>query len=171
MAADLESIYLGMRRSLMATALRVVRDPQIAEDLAQESYLRVRRAMEKGPVEHVEAFLHRTAHNLALDYLRKNRTRGHVETMDAADPSALDVADATPSAEERMIQADRLRHVEDLLTQLPDRARRVWLLSRVEGWPYPRIAEHLGVSPNTVFNDVKLVMGSLRDLFSRLDRG
>ena len=108
MAADLESIYLGMRRSLMATALRVVRDPQIAEDLAQESYLRVRRAMEKGPVEHVEAFLHRTAHNLALDYLRKNRTRGHVETMDAAAPSALDVADATPSAEERMIQADRL---------------------------------------------------------------
>lgn len=171
MAADLESIYLGMRRSLMATALRVVRDPQIAEDLAQESYLRVRRAMEKGSVEHVEAFLHRTAHNLALDYLRKNRTRGHVETVDAADPSALDVADATPSAEERMIQADRLRHVEDLLTQLPDRARRVWLLSRVEGWSYPRIAEHLGVSPNTVFNDVKLVMGSLRDLFSRLDRG
>jgi len=155
----------------MATALKVVRDPQTAEDVAQESYLRVRRAMEKGPVEHVEAFLHRTAHNLALDHLRRNRTRGNVETMNAADLPALEVADSTPSAEERIIQTDRLKQVETLLSQLPERARSVWLLSRVEGWSYPRIAEHLGISPNTVFNDIKLVMGSLRDLFSRLDRG
>lgn len=171
MAADLESIYLGVRRSLMAAVLRVVRDPQTAEDLAQETYIRVRRALEKGSVEHVEGLLHRTARNLALDHLRKNKARGRVETFNTGDQHALDVPDTTPSIEERMIQADRLQLVEELLSRLPARARSVWLLSRVEGWSYPRIAEHLRVSPNTVFNDIKLVMGSLRDLFERLDRG
>ncbi|TRL30375.1 sigma factor-like helix-turn-helix DNA-binding protein, partial [Rhizobium straminoryzae] len=53
----------------------------------------------------------------------------------------------------------------------PDRARRAWALSQVDGWTYQQIADHLGVSRNTVYNDVKLVLGHCRDVMARLEQG
>ena len=37
------------------------------------------------------------------------------------------------------------------------------VLSRIQGWPYPKIAAHLGVSPNTVYNDIRLAMAYCLD--------
>jgi hypothetical protein len=55
-----------------------------------------------------------------------------------------------------LIDKERLYLFERALMGLPERARKVLLLSRMEGWSYPAIAEHLGVSPGTVYNDVRL---------------
>lgn len=65
-SGTLTSIYVTMRQSLKFSVLRIVRDPQISEDLTQETYRRARRALEREPLEHVEAFLHHVARNLAL---------------------------------------------------------------------------------------------------------
>lgn len=170
MLAGLNAIYLGQRRSLLHSVLRIVRDRQTAEDLTQESYIRLRKASETGPIEHVEAFLHETARNLALDHIRRNKTRSRFERRDETETALANVAADLPSLEEQVIQRERLRKLTAALDGLPERARQVWVLSRVEGWSYPRIAEHLGVSPNTVFNDVKLAMGHCLDALARLDR-
>jgi iron complex outermembrane recepter protein len=76
----------------MWSVMRIVKDAQIAEDLAHDAYLRVHRAMESGPVEHLEAFLHQTARNLALDYQRRRRMRGAVELETESDDALLDIA-------------------------------------------------------------------------------
>jgi RNA polymerase sigma factor (sigma-70 family) len=169
-APALTAAFLHNRRSLIGSLMRIVRDPQLAEDLAQETYVRARQAMEAGPIEHVEAFLYQTARNLALDHQRRNRMRSGVERIDASEAEIANVAADLPSQETVVIQRERLRALDEALSRLPERAQRVWRLSRIEKWPYPKIAAHLGVSPNTVFNDVKLALAHCQQALDRLDR-
>jgi len=170
MAASLTSAFLAQRHSLMWTLMRIVRDRQTAEDLTQETFLRARQAIEAGPIEHVEAFLHQTARNLAFDHARRHRLRSRFERGDATEGELAAVAADEPSPEAVVIQRERLRRLEQALATLPPRAQQVWHLSRVEKWPHARIATHLGVSPNTVFNDLKLALGHCHDVLERFDR-
>jgi RNA polymerase sigma factor (sigma-70 family) len=171
MSALLNSVFLLHRRSLMGAALRIVRDRQTAEDLAQEAYLRARRAIEAGPIEHIEAFLHQTARNLALDHERRRKTRARYEDTQASEQLVENVPADFPSVEASLIERERMARFEQALQQLPERQRRAWVLSQLEGWSYAQIAEHLGVSRNTVYNDVKAVMGHGHDVLARLERG
>ncbi|MFH1558589.1 MAG: sigma-70 family RNA polymerase sigma factor [Pseudomonadota bacterium] len=167
MTAALASAFLVHRRSLMWSLMRIVRDRQTAEDLTQETFIRARHAIEAGPIEHVEAFLHQTARNLALDYERRSRMRSRFERRDATEIELGNVAADTPSPEAVVIQRERLRLLDEALAQLPERAQQVWRLSRVEKWTQPQIAAHLGVSAGTVFNDLKLAIAHCQ---SALDR-
>ncbi|MCX8997914.1 sigma-70 family RNA polymerase sigma factor [Rhizobiaceae bacterium BDR2-2] len=169
-ASRLDLVFLQMQKMLFRSVLRIVRDAPVAEELTQEVYLRARKAVETTVPTHMEAFLWRTARNLAFDHIRQNKVRSAFEPADFPGEATMNIADGKPSAEEQVIQKDDLRVFGEALSKLPPRTQQAWLLSRVEGWPYPKIAAHLGVSPNTVFNDIKMVMGLLFDLRARLDR-
>jgi RNA polymerase sigma factor (sigma-70 family) len=171
MSGTLNAAFLLHRRSLMWSVMRIVRDPQTAEDLAQETYLRATRAAESGPIEHLEAFLHQTARNLALDHLRRRRTRGSVEVDGLNDADVEMVPANIPTLETAIIERERFRRFRDALGALPERAQSVVVLSRIEGWSNIRIAAHLGISERTVFNDLKLAMAHCRDALLLLDRG
>ncbi len=170
MAASLTSAFLAQRHSLMWTLMRIVRDRKTAEDLTQETFLRARQAIDAGPIDHIEAFLHQTARNLALDHARRHRRRSRFERTDTTEGELTAVASDEPSPEAIVIQRERLRLLEQALSALPSRAQQVWRLSRLEKWPHARIAAHLGVSPNTVFNDLKLALGHCNDTLKRFDR-
>jgi len=150
--------------------MRIVRDPQTAEDLAQETYIRARRAIEAGPIEHLEAFLHQKARNLALDHQRRRKRRSEVETDVPGDAVLRGVPEDVPSLEAAILERERFEVFRRSLEGLPDRAQTVMILSRVEEWPNRRIAEYLGVSERTVFNDLKLAMAHCRDALARLER-
>ncbi len=150
--------------------MRIVRDKHLAEDLAQETYIRARKAMDAGTVEHIEAFLHQTARNLAIDYIRHRDMRNRFENPNLSEFERNDVAADTPSPEIQVIQRERLRLLEEALTKLSERARTTWILNRVHKWSHKQIADHLGVSSNTVFNDLKKAVGHCHDTFSRIDR-
>jgi RNA polymerase sigma factor (sigma-70 family) len=170
MLAALNQVFQLQRQSLMWSVMRIVKDAQIAEDLSHDAYLRVRRAMETGPIEHIEAFLHQTARNLALDYQRRRRMRGAVE-LEAEDDDALrDVADTALSQESAIIEREKFIAFRRALNGLPARAQHVMILSRIEEWSNRRIAEHLGIGERTVFNDLKTAMAHCRERLARLDR-
>jgi RNA polymerase sigma factor (sigma-70 family) len=168
--AILTAIFAAHRRSLLWTVMRIVRDPQTAEDLAQETYLRARKAMESGRVEHIEGFLHQTARNLALDHLRRRKTRAAAEVEGLDERLLAGVSADTPSIEQALIEKQAFGAFQEALAGLPERAQTVLLLSRIEEWSNVRIAEHLGISERTVFNDLKLAMAHCRDAMARLDR-
>lgn len=168
MRPSLTTIFLAEKRSLMGSVMRIVRDAATAEDLAQEAYLRTSKALEAGHIDRIEPFLHQTARNLALDHERRRRTRARYEDHDRDARDWDGVASEAPSPEAIAIERERLRHLAEALEKLPERARRAWMLARVEGWSHPRIAAHLGVSQNTVFNDIKMAMGHCHDAMRRL---
>lgn len=169
-SAVLNAVFESYRRSLLGKLTRIVQDRQIAEDLTQETYLRVRRAAESGPIDHIEAFLHRTARNLALDHLRRTKRRAGMGSSAVEDGAIDDLADDRPSAEEALIERQTLTVLSEAMARLPQRARLVLTLSRVEDWPNTKIAAHLGISERTVFNDLKLALGHCRDAMARVDK-
>lgn len=170
MSAALNALFNLHRRSLLWTVMRIVRDPHTAEDLAQETYIRAKRAFDEGTVEHPEGFLHQTARNLALDHLRKAGTRAAVETDGLEGGAAETVASQVVSIEDAIIERQRFSAFKTALQGLPKRAQAVLILSRIEHWPQHRIAEHLGVSERTVFNDLKMAMAHCRDAIARHER-
>ncbi|SIQ37518.1 RNA polymerase sigma factor, sigma-70 family [Rhizobium sp. RU35A] len=171
MTALLGKLFARHRRSLWWVVMRIVRDPQTADDLAQETYLRTLHALEARPIQHLESYLYQTARHLALDHTRKRKYRNRFEERDIAWADVETVASDGASAEEDLLERERQRLLEAALAELPDRARRAWALSQVDGWTYQQIADHLGVSRNTVYNDVKLVLGHCRDVMARLEQG
>lgn len=165
--STLDTLFLQQRSALVGTLFRIVRCEQTAEELAHESYLRVARAIAQKPVEHIQAFLYQTARNLAFDHLRHELVRRRVEGESASAGKILEVASDAASPEAEAIDRQRLAVLEAALAALPERARQVMVLSRVHEWPYPKIAAHLGVSPNTVYNDVRLAMACCLDAIAR----
>jgi len=167
-APSLTSVFLSRRRSLIGTVFRIVRDSQIAEDLAQEAYVRTRKALENTSIDHLDAFLHQTARNLALDHERRRKTHERYEEGGISDEVVASIPAVDPSAEAAIIEREQLEALDQALQELPIRARQAWILLQ-QGWTYARIAEHLGVSRNTVYNDIKLVMGHCRDTLAKLE--
>lgn len=156
---------------MLWTLFRIVRDHHTAEDLAQDTYLKVHKALEKGPIEHLDNYLYRTARNLAFDHKRRSKFREKFEDIESGDEKIDDVATGEASAEEQLIEQERHQRFTAALAKLPPRAREAWALFQLKGWTYQEIADHLGVSRNTVYNDIKLVLVSCREAVERLERG
>ena len=130
-------------KRLFSLARRLVRDPDEAADLVQETFLRVARAPDRVPrgPSSEEAWLVRVLVNICKDSWRHAAVRvraaaeGHVRPAEAVDPESGLLAHAM---------------VWDALACLTPRRRAVVVLSELEGAPLVEIARLLGVTPVTV---------------------
>lgn len=151
-------VFITQRVSLLRTLERMVNNHSTAEDLLQETYLRVTRALAERAIDHLEPFVFQTARNLALDHLRARRI--HSRTM--VDDVPLDVVEsvAAPasSAEDAAHAEQLLERLNVRLSQLSARQQQIFILSRLHGHSYLEIAEKLGVSLSTVQKELKLIM-------------
>lgn len=170
MSNTLDTIFIAQRQALTGSVLRLVRDRQVATDLTQETYLRAHKAAQQQEIIQIEAFLFRTARNLALDHLRRSRLRQTAAPSDPEADSVAHIASCAPTAETVLIDRENLRQLTEALRQLPERVRTVVRLSRIEEWPNKRIAAALDVSERTVLNDLKLAMMHCRDVMARRGR-
>lgn len=170
MSATLDNVFVAQRHSLMWSVMRIVRDPQTAEDLAHEAFVRARKSLETRPIEHIEAFLHQTARNLALDHLRRKKTRNRFEDEDVGEATITSVRADAPTPEAEVIERERLQIFLKALAELPRQTQHVVMLSRINGWPNSRIAAHLGISDRTVFNGLRRAMAHCREVMLRHDQ-
>ncbi len=129
--------WLGglLRRQLGAGA-------EEADDLVQESYLRIARYDDEAAARHPRALLRQIAINLARDHMRRNVIRGGL----ARSTDELDEAQ-TPIAQPEQ-ESDLL--LKTIILSLPDHCRDVFLLSRFTGMTNEEIARHLEISIKTV---------------------
>jgi len=129
-------------------ALRIVRAHDLADDVAQEAFLRAWRALDRfelgrpfGP------WICRIAANLAVNHVRSPRAReeglpeGHAETQ-AAGLGPLGA----------LLDAEATRVLDAAIGELPREQRAVLVLRAVEEMSYAEIAEALGLSPGTVMS-------------------
>ncbi|WP_245445352.1 RNA polymerase sigma factor [Agrobacterium rosae] len=166
---QLDTAFIRMQDILRHRIVRIVHEHALAEEIVQNAYLRARTASVVHPLENPEAFLWQTAKNLAIDHWRKAKVRSIYEARNLEENELNNIASTDPSPEALVIQRDLLRAFSQALLKLPPRTQQVWILSRIDGISYPEIAKLLSVSPNTVFNDIKLAMGVLLDLKSQID--
>lgn len=154
---------------LLRTLQRMVRSHSTAEDLLQETYLRVTRALPERAIEHLEPFLFQTARNLALDHLRARRIHARTIVDDAPISDIHDVV-APDAALEDAAHANRLlESLSASLETLTPRQQKIFTLSRLHGASYLEIAKQLGVSTSTVQKELKLIMTVCLSVAARLD--
>ena len=114
-----------------------------AEDVVQESAIRLER--EKNPVRHPLAWLHRTARNLALNEIRRDR---HTVPFDEA--VRADNDDPTTRPDQRLEHLERLERLESLLAGLGDRERELLRLKFEEGAAYKEMGKRMKLSVSNV---------------------
>lgn len=118
-----------------------------AEDLTQETFLRLFDSLQKGhAMGNVRPWLYRVAHNLAIDWLRQQGRLEQIE--DDALPGAASI-DAAPNAEQQLLANERRRRLRAVLAQL-SRQQRHCLFLRAEGLSYREIGEALGIGISSV---------------------
>ncbi len=160
-------------RAMIHFFYRMVHNQAVAEDLAQEVFLRVYRARTNYRAgARFTTWLYRIATNLALNYARDTRHEQAAQTvyLDAPDEetgTTPDVADEEPSAEQRMLREERMSAIRSYVMALPERQRAAVLMHKYEGMDYRQIGEVLKLSESAtkslLFRAYQTLRGKLKD--------
>ena len=136
-------------------AMRVVRDRDDAEDVAQETFIKAHGALARyDPSFPFRVWLFRIAYNAAIDHLRRRRP-GMVSTSAPRRIGGEDVEwelvdERAPGPQERTLVGDRRVILDRAIAELPAALRAAIVLRHVEDLSYEEIAETLGVPLGTV---------------------
>lgn len=131
-----------------------------AAEIVQDTFHNYLRIEDSEEIENPQAFLYKTAHNLALNHLRKNGYRhAHLQTLEA-EPGSL------PLEREIFSQRD-VDHLQERLHLLPEKTRNIFLRNRLDGKTYPEISTEFNISLSTV---QKHMIKALTYLRKHLDR-
>ncbi len=148
-------LYRRHADRVFSVVRRLAGDDALAEDWAQEAWVRVFRALPSFRGEsRFTTWLHRIAVNSALHGRRWRERRARNETP-------LPPTLAVSSADEHTVLRIRL---ERALEKLPDRMRQVIVLHDVEGYTHEEIAELLGVTPGTSKSQLFKARAHMRNL-------
>jgi RNA polymerase sigma-70 factor (ECF subfamily) len=159
-AGDDQSFELLLRKyrsPLVNFLYRMVRDTAVAEDLAQEVFLRVYRArQEYAPSAKFTTWMFRIATNLALNSVRDNRHRQMGISMDQtvdsgeSEQPALEVPDRAPSVEQELVARCRAEMILKAIHALPEKQRAAVLLHKYQELDYDEIARVLECSESAL---------------------
>lgn len=132
---------------------RMAQNPAVAEELAQEVFLRVYRARASyEPTAKFTTWLFRIAMHLALNYLRDGKAERFQESLDAdgVESAGRQVADRRPTVEQDLLRRARLEEVRQAVRALPGKQRAAVLMHKYEGMEYSQIARVLNCSESAV---------------------
>lgn len=154
----LDELYRRHNRALKGLAKRRV-GWEDSEDVVQEAYLRLLELESAGGVTDMRGYLYRVASNVAIDWLRKRKTRSTcvVENVEFEDIAVGESGFAT-AAEEAIL----VHRVQIGLSQLPRGCCETFLLNRLYGMTCPEIAERQGISLRTVNRNISRTVDHLR---------
>jgi RNA polymerase sigma-70 factor (ECF subfamily) len=140
------------RKPIIHFMFRMVHNQAVAEELAQEVFLRIYRSRETYRAEaRFSTWLYRIATNLGVNHARDTRHERSASTVyldepDAETGSTPDVADQTPSAEAGMLRRERMNAIRQYVMALPERQKTAVLMHKYEGMDYKQIGEVLKLS-------------------------
>lgn len=157
---------LPLKDKLFRLALRITLNPAEAEDVVQETMVKVwNRRDSWGTIDNIENFCLTICRNLAVDKTRhmSNQTLSLETEMEPSDNSHH----ANP--EEQVIQQDRIRLVRQLIDQLPEKQRSCMQLRDIEGKSYKDIATILQITEEQVKINIFRARQTIREQFKKAD--
>jgi RNA polymerase sigma-70 factor (ECF subfamily) len=141
------------RSSVVHFLFRMVQNHAVAEELAQEVFLRVyRNRATYEPTAKFTTWLFRIATHLALNSIRDGRHDRLQERLDddSHDMPVRQVKDARPSVEQSMVYQTKLDEIRQAISALPEKQRAAVLMHKYEEMEYSQIANVLGCSESAV---------------------
>jgi len=147
-----EYLVQKYRRPMVSFMFRMAHNSAVAEDLAQEVFLRVYRSRESYEASaKFTTWLYRIATNLAVNHARDTRHERPENMVNLDEPDAdtgqtLDLADGSLTAEEELVRRERLAAIRQRVQALPERQRMAVAMHKYQQMDYKQIAEVLKLS-------------------------
>lgn len=141
-------------------------DRDTAEDIFQETFIKVIRTLKRGVYNEEGKFLPwvmRIAHNLVIDFFRKNNRIPTFDNSDEFDIFQL-IGDGNPTAEKVMIEEQVVEDLQNLIVKLPEDQKDVLTMRLYKDMSFKEIAESTGVSINTALGRMRYAIINLRKL-------
>ena len=157
---------LPLKNELYRLALRITMNAAEAEDVVQETMLKVWNRREQwNQIESIEAFCLTICRNLSLDKMR--RMDNQTQSLDATyDPKDQHVAS---NPEEQAVQRDRIQLVRQLISQLPEKQRSCMQLRDMEGKSYKDIATILNMTEEQVKINIFRARQTIKERFQKIE--
>ena len=172
-SAAYEYLVLKFHRPMIAFMYRMCRNQAVAEELAQEVFLRVYRSRQSYAAEaKFTTWLYRIATNLAVNHARDHKVErsGKVVSLDEPDEdtgTTLDVADHTLNAEQQILRRERLAAIKQQVMALPEKQRAAVLMHKYQSMDYKEIADVLKLSESAtkslLFRAYEALRGRLKE--------
>lgn len=140
------------RRAMIGFMYRTTHNSAVAEELAQEVFLRVYRSRENYKADaKFSTWLYRIATNLAVNHARDTRHERTEVTVSLDEPDTetgmtVDVADGRPNIEQDLLRRERLAAIRQQIEVLPERQRMAVFMHKYQGMDYRNIGEVLKLS-------------------------
>ena len=162
---NFDDLFRYNYRPLCLYALHYLQDVDLAEDIVQESYTALWEKLQKDAhILNRKSYLYMMVRNRCLDHLRKKG----IPTESLKPYDTYGIIDDDDAQERSQIEA----RLWTAIDSLPEKCREVFILSKRDGLKYEEIADELGLSVNTVRNQIskalKLIKGGAVKIFTFL---
>ncbi len=157
------------RRPMISFMYRMSHNSAVAEELAQEVFLRVYRSREKySPDAKFTTWLYRIATNLAVNHARDTKYERPENQVSIDEPDeetglTVDPADGALNAEQKILRRERLAAIRKHVQDLPERQRLAVMMHKYQGMDYRQIAEVLKLSESATKSLLFRAYESLRE--------
>ncbi len=157
-------------RPVFSVIYRMVRDRELSEDLAQDTFIKVLNALDKyDPRYKFSSWIFKIAHNTAIDRLRKRELdtlsldgSPHARTAEAIEASTIVAVSGDETPEEYTASREIGQEIDKAIAHLRPEYRTAIMLWHVEGRPYEEIAEVMEVPLGTVKTYIHRARNELR---------
>ncbi|MGV8946397.1 MAG: RNA polymerase sigma factor [Lutibacter sp.] len=166
---SLEILIIRHKQRIFSFILSKVSDREAAEDIFQDTFIKVINTLKRGAYNEEGKFLPwvmRIAHNLIIDHFRRNKRLPKFNNTDDFD--IFDVlSDEMLSVENQIIKEQILADVQKLVEELPEDQKEVLLMRMYKDMSFKEIAENTDVSINTALGRMRYALINLRKLIEK----
>ena len=144
-------------------------DRDVAEDIFQDTFIKVIRTLKLGKYNEEGKFLPwvmRIAHNLVIDHFRKNNRMPKFENNDDFNIFSV-LSDGSLNAEKQLIKGQVESDVRRLIQELPEDQKEVLVMRMYKDMSFKEISEQTGVSINTALGRMRYALINLRKVIDK----
>ena len=161
------ALYVEQRTGLLRFLCARVRNPELAEDILQDLYLKLARTNLPEDIGNPSGFLFRMASNLSLDHIRKakrgrDRDQAWVDTY--SEKSGSQYKADLPDPDAALTSKQRLATLRSHLENLSPKAREAFIRHKFDGQSYQQVADEMGISIGTVGKHIGKALKHIMEL-------
>jgi RNA polymerase sigma-70 factor (ECF subfamily) len=167
---SLEQLIHRHKTKVFSYILMVVKDKQHADDIFQDTFIKVIHTLRSGTYKEEGKFIQwvmRIAHNLVIDHFRKSRRIPFVETQNDEVSIFDNLRIYEESTEERIITEQIHQDIRSMIEYLPAEQREVLIMRHYADMSFKEIAEQTNVSINTALGRMRYALINLRKLIDQ----
>jgi RNA polymerase sigma factor (sigma-70 family) len=164
---SLEKLIFRHKRKVFAYIMMVVKDDQVADDIFQDTFIKVINTIRSGSYKEEGKFIQwvmRIAHNLIIDHFRRAK-RLPVVNNSNEDFDIFDMVRITDQSIEEQIITDQIHEdVRSLIELLPSEQKEVLVMRHYDDMSFKEIADATNVSINTALGRMRYALINLRKI-------